>query len=261
VENIESRQIDTKRVQNKQEVLTSEEQTLFRKIIGQINWVVQGTRPDMAFELIDLSTKLKEATMSDLSQAIKAVNRLKNFKSFIRFPQLSNFVGDWKIAVFTDASLCNINSGTGSTAAYIVWLMDTSGKCCPLFWHTNKIKRVVRSTIAAEALSLQEGLECGYYYRQMIENALRIPNHTIPIIAYVDNRSVIEAVNSTKLVDDKRLRVDIAAISESLSRNEVKEIRWCPGKHHLADCMTKRGASGYDLLCVIQEGTISKDFI
>jgi hypothetical protein len=107
VKSIESRQIDTQRVQNKQEVLTSEEQTLFRKIIGQINCVVQGTRPDLAFELIDLSTKLKEATMSDLS--------------VIRFPQLSNSVGDWKIAVFTDASLCNINSGTGSTAAYIVW--------------------------------------------------------------------------------------------------------------------------------------------
>ena len=50
--------------------------------------------------------------------------------------------------------------------------------------------------------------------------------------------SVIEAVYSTKLVDDKRLRVDIAAISESLARNEVNDIKWCPGKIHLADCMT-----------------------
>jgi hypothetical protein len=76
--------------------------------------------------------------------------------------------------------------------------MDSSGKCFSLSLHTNKIKRVVRSTIAAEAPSLQEGLECGYNYRKMIENALRIPNHTTPIFDYVDNRSVIEAVNSTK---------------------------------------------------------------
>ena len=98
--------------------------------------------------------------------------------------------------------------------------MDCYGKCCPLFWHANKIKRVVRSTIAAEALSLQEGLECGSCYRKFIEDILGISNKTIPIIAYVDNKSVIEAVYSTKLVDDKRLRIDIAAISESLSRDE-----------------------------------------
>ena len=99
--------------------------------------------------------------------------------------------------------------------------MDCHGKCCPLSGHANKIKRVVRSTIAAEALSLQEGLECGFYYRKMIEDMLDITTKTIPIIAYVDNKSVIEVVYSTKLVDDKRLRVDIAAISESLARNEI----------------------------------------
>ena len=68
-------------------------------------------------------------------------------------------------------------------------------------------------------------------------------------------------VYSTKLVDDKRLRVDIAAISESLSRNEIREIKWYPGKDHLADCMTKRGASVYNLLNVFKEGRMSEDVI
>ena len=66
---------------------------------------------------------------------------------------------------------------------------------------------------------------------------------------------------STKLVDDKRLRIDIAAISESLLRNEVSEIRWCPVKIHLADCMTKRGSSGYNVLNVFKEGQMPEDFI
>ena len=95
--------------------------------------------------------------------------------------------------------------GTGSTGAHIVWLVDNRGKCCPLSWHANKIKRIVRSTIAAEALRLQEGLESSFYYQIMLENILGISHKTIPIIAYVDNKSVIEAVSSTKLVDDKRI--------------------------------------------------------
>ena len=117
------------------------------QLISQINWVVQGSRPDLAFELIDLSTKLKQGNIRDLSRAIKAVNRLKDVNSMILFPTLSTDVNDWKVVVFTDVSLCNINDGTGSTGGHIVWLVDCHGKGCPLSWRSNKIKRVVRSTI------------------------------------------------------------------------------------------------------------------
>ena len=64
----------------------------------------------------------------------------------------------------------------------------------------------------------------------MIEDILGMSTETIPIIAYVDNKSVIEAVSLTKLVDDKRLNVDIVASSESLAKNEVSEIKRCPVK-------------------------------
>lgn len=73
--------------------------------------------------------------------------------------------------------------------------------------------------------------------------------------------SVREAIYSTKLVEDKRLRVDIVAIGQSLARNEVSQIKWCPGKAHLADCMTKHGASGYSLLNVLKDGRMPEDFI
>ena len=101
----------------------------------------------------------------------------------ISFPALSRNIDDLKIVVFTDASLCNINNGTRSTAGHIIWLMGCHCKCCPLSWHANKIKRVVRATIAAEALSLQEGLEFGFYYGNMIEDMLGISTKTIPIIS------------------------------------------------------------------------------
>ena len=64
----------------------------------------------MAFELKDLSTKLKEGTLSDLSRAIKAVNKLKDIRSMILFPALSRNIDDWKIVFFTTASLCKINN-------------------------------------------------------------------------------------------------------------------------------------------------------
>ena len=143
-------------------------------------------------------------------------------------------------------------------AAHIVLLVGINGKCCPLSWQAGKIKRVVRSTIAAEALSLQEALEDGLFLKSHIEELLGIIN--IPVIAYIDNRSVMDAVYSTKQVDDKRLRLDLGAIRESVNRGEITAIRWCPGSAQIANCMTKRGAAGYDLLNVVQTGILGSEF-
>lgn len=94
----------------------------------------------------------------------------------------------------------------------------------------------------------------------MLEKISGISTKTISIIAYTDSNSFIEAVCWTKLVYDKRLRVDIAAISQSLARNEVSEIKWRPGKAYLADCMTKHGASWYSLLNVLKDGKMPEDY-
>ena len=116
VKDIQNKVIESKREQDRQSALTTGEQTEYRKLVGQLNWVVQGTRPDLAFELIDFSTKLKEGNISDLSKVIKTVKRLQDNRSMIHFPDLSKNMNDWKILVFTDASLCNLNNRTGSTA-------------------------------------------------------------------------------------------------------------------------------------------------
>ena len=46
VENIENKAIDPKRALDKHDLLTLEQQTAYRQLIGQINWVVQGSRSD-----------------------------------------------------------------------------------------------------------------------------------------------------------------------------------------------------------------------
>ena len=46
--------------------LNQEEQTQLRRNIGQLNWAVQGPRPDTAFEMVDLSPKLRNGTVADL---------------------------------------------------------------------------------------------------------------------------------------------------------------------------------------------------
>lgn len=126
-----------------------------------MNWAVQGSRPDLAFELVELSTKLSSTNVTDLTRAVKTVGKLKTLRPIQLFPALrGQKTKDWEIIVFSDAALGNLNFNQGSTGAHIVWVKDRYGNCCPIYWKSNKIKRVVRSTIAAEALKKDLNQAC-----------------------------------------------------------------------------------------------------
>ena len=61
--NFNSPTLDPRHTTNKSDILNSEEQSLYRQIVGHINWAVQGSRPDLAFEMIAASTKLQLVTL------------------------------------------------------------------------------------------------------------------------------------------------------------------------------------------------------
>ena len=50
-----------------------------------------------------------------------------------------------------------------------MFIVDGKRNSCPIDWQGNKIKRVVRSTLAAETLSLQEGSEAAFYLRSIMK--------------------------------------------------------------------------------------------
>ena len=49
-----------------------------RSVIGQLGWVAGQTRPDLAFDLCDLSSRIKNAAVQDLLRANKVVIRAKS---------------------------------------------------------------------------------------------------------------------------------------------------------------------------------------
>lgn len=93
----------------------------------------------------------------------------------------------------------------------------------------------------------------------MLEDILGLEHKAIKIEAYVDNRSVVEAIHSTRPVKNKRLRMDVAAIKESCQLHDVNRIKWVPGHSQLANSMTKQGASGFSSLKVLRSGHMIQD--
>jgi hypothetical protein len=132
------------------------------------------------------------------------------------------------------------------------WCSDS--ECAPLSWASQRIKRVVRSTLAAEAVSLNNACDDSVYLGRIIMSlCATAPMKSIPIVAYCDNQSTIDSINSTTPVSDKKLRLEIAALREYQETKEI-DIRKVDGKQNISDVLTKRGASSKSLLSVLTRG-------
>ena len=163
---IEGIRIDPGRAKEKNSSLTTVEQTQLRSLVGQCNWVAQGTRPDLAYEVVELSSRSKDGHVSDQIRANKNLLKLKPHRSFIMFPNLGR-IKDWKILVFSDAAHANMSDGVSSVGGHLISLVGRNKRRIVIAWSCSKIKRVVKSTLAAEMLSLSEALEHATYLNFM----------------------------------------------------------------------------------------------
>ena len=96
-----------------------------------------------------------------------------------------------KICVYNDAALAKLSDGCSNMGAHTT-LFITQNKNCVLNWQADKIKWVVRSTLAADN---------AIFLGTLIEEILGILQHIIKVEAILDNRDTVEAAYSTEAVD------------------------------------------------------------
>ncbi|KAK4327171.1 hypothetical protein Pmani_002341 [Petrolisthes manimaculis] len=58
--------------------LSESERSEYRAVLGQLNWIATHTRPDIAFEVCELSGACSKATIADLLRLNKVIDRVKN---------------------------------------------------------------------------------------------------------------------------------------------------------------------------------------
>ena len=239
----------------KNQALNDKELSMLRSNIGALQWIARGTRPDISFEAIDLSTRIRSATSEDLHRSVKALKRLKVEDNMCKYtvPNLGPSK-EWRLHVSTDASWGNHADNTNSMSGHVILLVGDRGRCVPLAWESGKIQRVVNSTIAAEMLACKKGVEEAFYLKTLFKELTQLD---LPIHASVDHKGAVQSINSTNSMVDKRLRVDTAAIRQMIEREEVCSVSHCAGRDQLADALTKRGADGRTLLNIVNTGRIN----
>ena len=162
----------------------------------------------------------------DLENANKAIHKLKSSEVTLKFHNLGDLEKS-SIVCFRDAAFANLKNG-GSQGAFIIFLYGNK-KYAPIAWTSRKFKQVVKSTLPAETLALEESLESCFMIKSLLVKLIGKDNYQniIPICSYTDNKSLVDTINSTK----------------TLTENWLSQ---------LADYLTKVGASCNKLIHVIQ---------
>ena len=194
-----------------------------------------------------MGTKLNTATVQDLLQANKVLRNVKQSNVSLKYGTLKQPL---KLVVYCDASYTNLKDGA-SLGGMIVFLVDSEGRASVITWMSRKLRRVCRSTITAETLSLLDAMDSSMLLLHILSELIDQKLCTTEI--YTDNMSLTEAVYSMKAVEEKRLGVEIGALRESMKQKEIT-VHWVDTKNQFADVLTKQGANNQKLKDMLQCG-------
>jgi hypothetical protein len=237
--------------------VTEKERTMLRAVLGGMQWLVGQTRVDVMVDVNLLQSQVSTATVATLLEANKALRKLRQ-RSDLKI--ITRYIdGEVHFVGWSDASWANRKCGS-STGGYLIGACGKevvdgqTGHVSVVSWATNKLKRVARSSLAAEvqALSVTEDelhlVRAAWAEFNGKQINLNDPDKVIkevPGIVVIDAKSIYDTLNSQTQpmqLAEKRTAIELLAYLQNTQRNGTTT-RWVHGGANLGDGLTKEGAS------------------
>ncbi|CAJ1336414.1 unnamed protein product, partial [Effrenium voratum] len=217
--------------------------TEFRSGIGSLQWMAGTTRGDLAADTSLLQKSPQELTVQDLLSVNKVLKYVKaTANTFIKVNPIP--VEELVFVAYGDSGWANApgNKSQGGLAILATdkRALHETRAASLLEWKSYRHQRVLRSTLAAEAASLDRAHDVGMYmacsFSEMTDANYKAAEKGIPIyevIPVTDARSHAIHRLSTSF-REKRVEIDVASLRES-----CRNLRWVPTEKQHADALTK----------------------
>ena len=101
--------------------------------------------------------------------------------------------------------------------------------------------------MAAECLAMLDAVGECLLINTIVKELYNTTETPLKTTCYVDSRSLVELIKSTKDPTDKRLLISTAALRESILDNKMN-VEWVRTQDNIADILTKNGVNSEPIL-------------
>ena len=206
--------------------------------ISKLIWISGQTRPDIISDNCHLASNLKNSTLADTKHLNKVISHLKQSNISLTFWYLGE-ISKLKLVIYADVAHGNLANGA-TQEDYLIFLVAENGKRILLNWQSKRIRRAVRSSLAAETLSLSDATNNGIYSSKVLSELLFNNTYCIPIEVVTDSKYLYDALHSKKNVLGKCLRIDTALLKEFIVNRSFTKIIMFQVKI-ISKCFNKKG--------------------
>ena len=232
--------------------LTDSERKWVASVGGQLNWMARQGRADLAFGISKVQ-QMSGARDSDTMKSLAALVKRADEPYALVLQKLPGPVEELVFLAVSDASHGNMPKGRSQGGMMIlvanekIMEEETTVNC--LLYHNAVLKRVVRSSLAAEISQAAETMEQCDYVRAMLAEVWD-PSFSLPAwrwsagrwkeILVLDSKTGYDMLKNINNGEDKRLAIDVAILKESIREpDNIKWVRWVPGLTIPTDGLTK----------------------
>lgn len=209
---------------------------LYQRIVGELNWIACGRRPDVAYAVSWLARANKEPTEHHFCVALRVVRFLAGTADYALELKGNTGgrgeLGEPILSAFSDADLGG-DPQTGRSTSGLVLCLGGS----PIVWRSIRQKSVARSTTEAEYMAASEASREVVVARTILES-LGFPQSAATTL-FVDNQSAIKLTRSA-VSHSRTSHIDrhYHYIRELVSR-DVVALEHIDGGRQIADVLTK----------------------
>ena len=221
--------------------LTKTQFKQFRGMSGKLNWLSEMTRPDISFNVLDMASHTRDATVGTIKELNKIIRKTKKINGKVRYGRIGDFK-DLKVLAISDASYCKTEEKSKSIEGRIIFLSNLEeSRVSPIMWKARTIATVCKSPKDAETRAIDKCAEDAIYIARCIQEIYtgKRGESQIRVDMCTDSKSLIDSLDSTKQVESKMLRPIIKYLKQMLDAKAIHSIRWVDTDICLADILTK----------------------
>lgn len=202
---------------------------LYRSLVGVLNYIQNGTRPDISFTVGFLSRNMKNPTYADLAKAKRCLKYLKGTKELgLSFETWR--LTELKLELYVDSSWGN-GPDRKSICGYVI-LVNHS-----VIHYKSKTQSIVcLSSTEAEFLALSLGLKDLLWIRNIL---LELRYVIQEIVCYVDNQGALKLVKGESGMGKTRhMDIKLQFVKQEVKNKGIK-MQYITGDSNPADLFTK----------------------